>query len=333
MPTVSIIIPTYNRLESLNKVLGCLTSQTFSINDFEVLVVSDGSTDGTIEYLRNLNSSLQLKIIEQENQGVAAARNAGIREAQADLILFLDDDVVPSPQLISEHLQSHAALGSNYVVIGSMLAPFDFRLSPWVQWEQDKLAQQYQAMVSGKWNPTARQFYTGNTSLARRILIESGGFDPHFRRAEDVELAYRLVERGVKFYFNPEAIGYHYAQRAFRSWLQTPYAYGRNDVIFAQQKGQSWLLPTVFEEFYTRHSLIRALVGITLDRRYVREVLYGALSALVRGAGTSPVRPLTIHACSALFNLRYYQGISDELGGRYQFLQGLEAARLHLKAI
>ena len=73
------------------------------------------------------------------------------------------------------------------VVIGPMLNPLNYKMSPWVRWEQDQLAKQYHAMNMGSWEPTARQFYTGNTSLERTWLIDSGGFDPSFRHAEDVE--------------------------------------------------------------------------------------------------------------------------------------------------
>ena len=68
-----------------------------------------------------------------------------------------------------------------------------------------------------------------NTSLGSHHIL--GGFDASFRRAEDVELAYRLAKQGLRFLFNPKAIGYHVAERSFNSWIAIPYAYGRNYVI------------------------------------------------------------------------------------------------------
>src|SRR5687768_17413192 len=160
-----------------------------------------------------------------------------------------------------------------------MLTPPDFeaQMAPWVQWEQAMLVKQYEDMANGRWLPTARQFYTGNTSLARRHLLEAGGFDPTFRRAEDVELAYRLAAHGLRFVFNPQAIGHHYAERTFASWLAIPYAYGRNDVIFSRDKGQSWLLPTLLYEFRQRRPLIRALTRLCLDRPHLTHLTITAL--------------------------------------------------------
>src|SRR5262245_39167298 len=108
MSHVSVIIPTYNRLDRLKRVLLHLEQQYYPLNDFEVVVVSDGSNDGTDAYLRTVSTPLRLIAVSQANQGVAAARNHGIQRATGELALFLDDDVVPTPQLIAEHVRVHA---------------------------------------------------------------------------------------------------------------------------------------------------------------------------------------------------------------------------------
>lgn len=333
MTIVSIVIPTYNRLESLKRVLSALEQQTVPSDTFEVVVVSDGATDGTHEYLCALNKPYSLKYVFQPNQGVAVARNNGIANASGQFILFLDDDVVPTPELVSEHLRYHEIYGTNVVVIGPMLSPPEYTMSPWVRWEQEKLAGQYQEMQEEKWQPTARQFYTGNTSLARRWLSKDQCFDPSFRRAEDVELAFRLADRGVCFVFNPRAIGYHYAERSLNSWLAIPYAYGCNDVIFTYQKGRPGLLGLIFTEFYQRHPLIQASIRLCLDRpnlsRAVNKALITVLNWEMRVGmkGKSKGTRLTSLACSWLFNLQYYQGIADGLQGRAVFLEGLKERR------
>src|SRR6266540_964354 len=101
---LSIIIPSYNRLEQLKKVLQGLEKQTWPCNEFEVLVISDGSTDGTDDFLLTADTCLHLGAFFQPNQGAAAARNLGIAQATGEIILFLDDDVFPFPELIEEHL-------------------------------------------------------------------------------------------------------------------------------------------------------------------------------------------------------------------------------------
>jgi glycosyltransferase involved in cell wall biosynthesis len=319
----SVIVPTFNRLERLKQVLAGLEQQDFPLADFEVVVVSDGSTDGTEEFLRSYQTPLQLKPIFQKNQGVAAARNAGLAQAKEDILIFVDDDVVPMPCLVGEHIHSQLGANGRRIVLGPMLTPPDFNMLPWVKWEQAMLMKQYKAMENRLWEPTARQFYTGNTSVPRKEVLDAGGFDPAFSRAEDVELAYRLASRGLTFLYNPQAVGYHYAQRSFDSWLKTPYLYGKNDVIFHQQKGQTWLLPTIAREFKTRNPLIRALVHLCLDRAILTRLVIQILKQISSASNYLGFVSLSNMTFSGIFNLRYYQGAADELGGRTQLLNGV----------
>ncbi len=326
MPTLSVIIPTYNRLDRLKRVLAALEVQTGAPADLEIVIVSDGSRDGTDDYLRGLQSPLNVTPIFQANQGVAVARNAGIARATGELVLFVDDDVIPAPQLIAEHWRLHAASDGNLIVLGPMLSPRDFKMAAWVQWEQAMLVKQYDAMVRGKWSPTARQFYTGNTSLARAHLVAAGGFDPAFRRAEDVELAYRLAARGLRFVFNPAAVGWHYAERSFAAWLEIPYVYGRNDVIFTRAKNQTWLLPTVWHEFRGRNPFIRGLTHACLDHARLSALVIATLRRAAEMGAAARVPAIPRMAYSGIFNLRHYQGVADELGGRAKFFAGVATA-------
>ncbi|MCP5099993.1 MAG: glycosyltransferase family 2 protein [Chloroflexi bacterium] len=320
MIEVSVILPTYNRLPRLRRVLAGLENQTYASDRFEVVVVSDGSTDGSEAYLRKVKTPLQIRPFFQQNQGAAVARNRGVAEARADLILFIDDDVVPAPQLIAEHMRLHQMHSDDVVVIGPMLTPPDFGMDPWTRWMQDRLVEQYEAMSSGKWVPTARQFYTGNASLPRQLFWAHGGFDTSFLRAEDVELAYRLADKGVQFLFNPHAVGYHYEERSFDSWIAIPYAYGRNDVIMAQQKGQDWLLAALFREYQQRSVVVRGLTTLCLDRSRLSQVVTAGLKKFAEIGQRFHLNPIPRIACSCLFNLHHYQGIADELGSREQFM-------------
>jgi GT2 family glycosyltransferase len=326
MPNISVIVPTYNRLQRLKHVLVGLEQQSYPLDRFEVVIVSDGATDGTDQYLQTITTPLRLVAVTQPNCGVAAARNRGVEQASGDLLLFVDDDVVPAPHLIGEHLRSHALYDGNVVVLGPMLSPPNVRLQPWVHWEQSCLLEQYEAMRLDRWQPTARQFYTGNASLARRHVIDAGGFDLRFRRAEDVELAYRLADRGLRFVFNSNAIGYHYAERSFAAWAAASYAYGRNDVVFARDEGQHWLLQTVAREFYTRHPLVRWLVRVCLGRKLLAELTKMALRSMIGLGEQANLTWISELACSAIFNLSYYQGFAEELGGRRRFLSEISRA-------
>ena len=217
MLTVSIVMPSHNRKERLLRVLEALTKQTYPQNLVEVVLVLDGCVDGSAEAVREKIASypFALKIIEQKQGGPAAARNAGVNNASNEFILFLDDDVIPADNLIATHMQQHEP-DDRVVVVGTMTTPSNHERPVWVKWERYILEAQYHDMITGKYAPTARQFYTGNASLAAKWLRRAGGFDESFKRAEDIELAYRLKDMGLRFHFNPQAIGYHYANRTYK---------------------------------------------------------------------------------------------------------------------
>ncbi|MCB0060920.1 MAG: glycosyltransferase family 2 protein [Caldilineaceae bacterium] len=139
MLEVSVILPTYNRLTQLQQVLAGLEKQSYSFAKFEVIVVSDGSTDGTNEYLQTFQpmTSLRLTPVLQENAGPAAARNHGIQVARGNYILFIDDDVVPVPHLLEAHMATHrhyrTEVQTEVVVMGPMHTPTEFNMKPWVR--------------------------------------------------------------------------------------------------------------------------------------------------------------------------------------------------------
>jgi GT2 family glycosyltransferase len=325
-PDVSVVIPTFNRRQQLERTLVGLAAQTDLEHVVEVIVVSDGSTDGTDEWLRSGATPLQVAGCYQPNSGPAAARNRGVAAARAPLVLFLDDDVVPAPDLVSIHVHHHRALDDDLVVVGPMRTPDDLELSPWVKWEQNMLYKQYDAMLRGDWKATARQFYTANASLSRRHFVSAGGFDPAFRRAEDVELAYRLADAGLTFTFVPDAVVVHYAERSFGSWLANASAYGRNDVIFGRDQGQAWLLDAIGGEFHDRHALVRELTRLSLRHRRLGRAVVAAATVTARAASrTGPERAANV-ALSALYNLEYYRGMAEELGDARQLLAWLDAA-------
>jgi GT2 family glycosyltransferase len=312
-PHISVVVPTYNRLGRLRHVITALEQQAYPSDAYEVIIISDGSTDGTHAYLETLRSKMRVRWFPQANRGPAAARNVGIQKADGEFIVFIDDDVVPEPQLLAEHARSHHEAGKDVVVLGPLLTPEGFEMAPWVRWEQEMLMKQYRALLRGDWPATARQFYTGNASLRRSHILAAGGFDEGFRRAEDVELAYRLANNGLEFIFNIEAAGMHFADRSYRAWLDAAYAYGRNDVIFARDRNQKWLLPTIRREFLDRHFLIRSLVRVCSGRSRLTGIASSALKLAADAATLLRAGVLERKAYSGLFNLQYYNGFFNEL--------------------
>ena len=328
-PDVSVVVPTYNRSDRLRRVLQSLDRQITTTYEarafsFDVVVVSDGSTDDTVEMAEKLVTRYPLQVLQQENSGPAAARNRGVQATTGRIIVFIDDDVIPAPGCLRAHFSRHDA-SRDLVVIGPMLTPGDADLSPWVAWEQHQLYKQYERFAAGE-PAYPRQFYTGNASLLRTAFEEAGGFDTAFRRAEDVELALRMGQRGQSFVFEPDAEAHHYAERSLESWARIAFDYGRHDVDFARIHE-----PDIFGQiawmFSERHLLQRALVlgtmwNTSLCRR-TQDLMLAAAGTAHRIGLTSTNRWLL----SAAYGLGYYRGVSVGLGSPRAFYDLLRGRR------
>ena len=317
-PRVSVVVPTYNRLDRLRLVLRALADQSHPRGDIEVIVVSDGSSDGTDRYLTEGNFPRPVTAVFQENAGPAAARNNGLRHASGDLVLFLDDDVIPSRALVEEHLRAHTEHPGT-VVIGPMLTPEDHLMSPWVSWEQRMLYKQYDAMDAGLYTARARQFYTGNTSISRELLEAHGGFDETFRRAEDIELAYRLSDAGVGFHYCADARGFHYAERSFAAWCDIASEYGRTDIVFARLPGREDLGAFLVFTFHQRAFPLRILNWATVSSPLLRRAVVASMSVATRLGDCARIPIITRAALSLIYSVLYFGGMADELGGARKF--------------
>lgn len=311
-PSLSVIVPTFGRRSSLARLLDALAAQTHAPSEFEVVVVDDGSTDDTREWLRTARTPFPLRVLEQANAGPATARNRGVAVASGRLIVFFDDDVVPAPDALSVHAAAHRA-PVDRVVVGPMLPPPGWRRPSWIRWEEQKLLLQYRAMTEGLYPCTHRQFFTGNASLRRDAFLAAGGFDPAFDRAEDVELGYRLDELGMRFIFEPSARVWHYPIRSLSTWRRTPTRYGRADVAMHRDKGHDALL-LAYHELGRRHPLSRWLVRVCAGSPIRSKAAGAFLAAFVRIADATHLAPLASASLSALFHLSYWDGVREELG-------------------
>ncbi len=117
-PPLSVAVASYNRRESLASVLETLGRQIYPADRFEVVVVLDGSSDGSAERVRGLELPYSLRLLEQENRGLAATRNRGVAEAANPVVLFLDDDIVPEPSYLAEHAAAHRRSRDGHVALG-----------------------------------------------------------------------------------------------------------------------------------------------------------------------------------------------------------------------
>ena len=323
-PFFSVVMPTHQRLRSLQRTLTALAGQDYPPDRLELIVVCDGCTDGSAQMVRDLRLPFATTVIEQANQGPAAARNSALKVARGPYVLFLDDDVVAQPGLLMEHAGAQAG-ALDRVVIGALLPPPRSR-SPWVAWELESVVRQYDAMERGEYRAGPRQFYTGNASAPLERIRTAGGFDVGFRRAEDVELAFRLQRQGLHFEFRRSAAALHFADRTYSSWLEAAFQYGRNDVVLGRERGRPDMLRAIAREFHERNRLSRALIGWTLRRPRAARLLPGPAAAAARLAHVVGGRRLSYSICSSVFNIRYWAGVAQELGGPQAARQLIERA-------
>jgi glycosyltransferase involved in cell wall biosynthesis len=316
---LSVVIPTFNRKDSLQKTLDGLARQALPADQYEVVVVSDGSTDGTDALLRQYAEAAPyvLRSIAQPNGGPARARNNGIETARGEVVVFLDDDVEPAPEFLAVHAARHANQNDT-VVIGPMLPDPALRWQEpaWIAWEHAMLEKQYTAWRTGEWDGCGpHHFYSGNASVRREHLVAVGGFDEQFPRQEDVELAVRLQkQRGVQFVYAPEARGTHRPQRRFESWLAVPFAYGGLDVVRARRGDTSW--ETVRHGYHARNKATRLLARAVLSFPFLSKPLRALLLPAAQAAYRLHLAGPAFAALSVIYNLRYLEGAQAELGSR-----------------
>jgi GT2 family glycosyltransferase len=333
MPPIacSVVIPTHNRARGLDRLLDSLAQQDLPASEFEVIIVDDGSSDGTAEVLGRPRP-FAWRAVRQRNQGPAAARNAAVQIATGEIVVMVDDDVVTAPDLLRRHLEAHET-EPGVAVIGKMALAESARLSPWAAWEANALYKQYEAMLEGRWTPTPRQFYTANASLRRDALLAAGLFDPLFRRAEDVELAYRLRDNGLGFRFAPEAIVYHRPGRSYAAWRRMARRYGYYDVAMWRRRGRAHVMPVIGHEFvHQRNAALRFAARLLVGRRGLLAAFAAGASAAAYGAAAARLGGASRSAYSAVFNLLYWQGVCEALGSREAFWAGLELWRARERA-
>jgi GT2 family glycosyltransferase len=226
MIELSVVVPTYRRPALLERCLTSLWVQTLDADRYEVVAVDDGSGDQTADVLREAARTSNVRpIIQPENRGPAAARNRGVAEARGDLICFIDDDVVAAPDLLAQHLRFHAqARDERLGVLGRIHWEPHLRVTSFMRWlDRSGLQFGYDTWLrEGAVDPPYAAFYTANLSMSRQLLLDAGGFDERFPYPayEDMELAYRLAERGFRLDYRPAAVGFHARAIDLRTFCQ-----------------------------------------------------------------------------------------------------------------
>jgi glycosyltransferase involved in cell wall biosynthesis len=257
---ISVIIPTYNRKPILEKCLRALENQQIiddKISQYEVVLVDDGSTDGTLEWLeKNKADFPHVYPFSQNHLGPAAARNLGVEKAKGDIIIFIDSDLVVTEKFLQSHANSltegQEKLGDDRLfTYGWVINTCNF---------DDPSSEPYKIT-----DFSAAYFATGNVAIARKWLEKVGLFDTGFQLYgwEDLELGVRLKKLGLKLIKCPEAVGYHWHPPF--NLAQIP-----NLIDREIQRGRMGVL------FYEKHPTLE--VKLMIQMTLLHRILWGILS-------------------------------------------------------
>lgn len=210
-PYLSIIIPTYNRAEKLEKTLEHLHDQSLSAESYEIIVVDDGSTDRTEEVLKKWGAKNPLvHTLHQKNAGQGVARNHGLKKAEGEVVLFIGDDIYASRDFLLNHVRFHQDKPEeNAACLG--LTEWEKPTTPFMEWLTHGGPQFAYDRLTPNEEASFWFFYTSNLSI-KTSLLKKESFDENFKGYgwEDIELGYRLHKYAdLKLIYCPAALANH----------------------------------------------------------------------------------------------------------------------------
>ena len=325
-PRVSVVIPTFQRRALVAAAVASLRRQTVAADDVEIVVVVDGSTDGTAAHLRSHASEAPLIVVEQENRGRGAAINAGAARASGDILLLLDDDMRADPRMIAEHLRAYEELDADAV-----MGLVEHGSNSPVNVISDEQRREFERDVR-EWGttfgplPDNRRLVAAQFSVRRELFASVGGYDEAFTRRghyghADDDLGIRLRAMGARIVLNGMARSSQTFVRGFDSVWRQYSEYGGADVRLARkhpsgERPERWSLP--------RTGLARAIAVGTVRYPNAARAAGNLVRPLARalhdrGRTSRLVRKVTY---SLLFHHRYWIGVAAQGGGREIGIRG-----------
>ena len=226
--SISLVMPTYDEPGRLTAALESLSRQEYSREATQIIVVDDASPQLEVDRLHAALAPFELLLIRnRENVGRARARNAALREAIGDIVIFLDSDMTVEPDFLSIHAERHqahvdAAFIGNIRFAGEIPATW---LTRYIEGRGVHGAEANQPVHF-------KCFVTGNSSVRRASLLRIGFFDEDLTAygGEDLELGYRLHRAGIPLYYAPEALSHHHHLRALEPLCQLMQTYGQRSI-------------------------------------------------------------------------------------------------------
>jgi GT2 family glycosyltransferase/glycosyltransferase involved in cell wall biosynthesis len=276
--SISVVIPTFNRAAMLAATLESFAAQTLPADQYEVVVVDDGSEDATSQVCRDFASRIQLKYLHIENSGTSVAKNTGILASRGRILLFFDDDDVADSCLLEEHVKAHQQHPEeNVAVLGYTTWAPTLPVTPLRRYvtETGRFLFAYGDLKDGQILDFT-YFWAGRCSCKRSLLAKHGVFNRQFRAAgiEDIELGYRLSKFGFRVVFHRAAVSYMTRALTFEGFCDRCERQGEALFLFSQLHDD----PVVQQYCQLADPFIEnQAVGVDADARWP------AVAALFRG--------------------------------------------------
>jgi GT2 family glycosyltransferase len=303
-PDISVIIPCHNAAAVLPRTLSALAAQDLPGATFEVVVVDDGSTDGSAEAARAWRGPVRPRVTQQPNRGLAAARNRGADDARGEVLLFLDADVLACPTLLAQHLRHHQDRGAVLAVQGRTVPDPETLTNLFVRLSAGPVATA---------TPRPRQSVSPLHVVGRNLSVTVaahrtvGGFDEGFvgYGFEDVEYALRIRAAGGRIADEPRAVGLHHHPLTIEAAIARQRENGRAAVYFWRRHGRAGWLGLHLEIHPTLLPLKRLVYGT------------GAVPSLARRIRPWAERRRALSVLNECYNIllwdAYYQGVFEAL--------------------
>ena len=286
---LSVVIASHNRRELLHRCLASLREQTADPASFEVIVADDGSSDGTAAMVESFDSPFALRLLRLEQGGQPTAQNAAIEIAEGAVCLFLDDDMIASPELVAEHVAAHRRDPATLAVGKLTQEPVS---------GNDPYAHAFAQRWNARYDDLAQRdldwadCYGGNLSAPRETLLAVGGFATDLPSSEDLEISLRLTRAGCTPRYLPAAHAVHDDQKPGKTILAHELRFGAFCAWFVKRQPGTrrrligWFDQTTMREIALRRLLLAlrappswlAVAGRAIPNPGAREVWFGFVS-------------------------------------------------------
>jgi GT2 family glycosyltransferase len=313
-PRVSVVVATYNRLDLLLRLLGCLSRQTLPAEQFEVIVVDDGSKVPAAEHVHTAEYPFRLSVITQNNAGPSAARHRGVLQARGDILVFVDDDMDLPPRFLDTHLAYHAN-GRPTAVLGRYASdPHIDEKSLFERYHGLKWDQMAHAADVGELVVDGTLLATGNTSMRREDYLRTGGFDLSLLRAEDMALGLDLEELGVELVFSNAAYSVHLSDHTEpEKWRGRAFIHGKLEMGIAKKHPHmAHADPWRFAFSLPLTGRIICLTSIVAPR--LGDGLAAATLKAAEAVDRLGFEQIALRATGLVFGMDYFRGMREQAG-------------------